>query len=129
MNNVGQDANVKLSAHRDQPIQKGGSGRPWWGDCSDERIRNLNPGVEKEPVSVRDGNKAITKAAVGPETDSRAVDESHKKTEEPNGSAVRTIDGAKGRQPMIFRDSLPEWTDEQLDELFAPACDDDGSLF
>ena len=130
MNSVGQGANVKWNLRIDQPIQKGSSGRPRWGSCSDENIRNPSPVVEKEPASVRwDVNKEITKAAVGSDTDSRAVDDSHKKTEEPNGSAVGRVGGAKMRQPMLLKDSLPEWTDEQLDELFALDCDHDGSLF
>lgn len=130
MNSVRQDANVKWSARMDQPIQKGSSGQPEWEYCSNESIRNLSPVVEKGPVSVRrDANKEITKAAVGADTDWRAVDDNHKKTEEPNDFVVGRIDGAKRRQPMIIRDSLPEWTDEQLDELFALDCDHDGSLF
>lgn len=130
MNSVRQDANVKWSARMDQPIQKGSSGQPEWGYCGNENIRNLSPVVEKGPVSVRrDANKEITKAAVGADTDWRAVDDNHKKTEEPNDFVVGRIDGAKRRQPMIIRDSLPEWTDEQLDELFALDCDHDGSLF
>lgn len=35
----------------------------------------------------------------------------------------------KQREPLILRASLPEWTDEQLNELYYMDCEDGGSLF
>ncbi|KAA8542827.1 hypothetical protein F0562_023979 [Nyssa sinensis] len=147
---IRQYANVR-SAHNDKQKEKGNS-FPASSHCSRGSNKNHYAAVE-EPLSVRkDASKEAIEKSVRIDivddhqmaldgidkwpkvaNQSCSIQQSNgaaNTVENNNNEETRRINGVqRQRQPLTLRNSLPEWTDEQLNELFAMDCEDDGSMF
>ncbi|KAK9277988.1 hypothetical protein L1049_027545 [Liquidambar formosana] len=157
LNEARETINVRGSAQNDIQMEKSDPA-PGSSCYSNRNTRNQNASVEREPLLTRqDAAKAIAKLAVRKDTNDNdigvAVDNPPNSWKQADGDnllgsiqcnstatnlvevpadqdqEVRITNGVKKqRQPLIARASLPQWTDEQLDELFAVDCDNDISL-
>ncbi|XP_038724801.1 homologous recombination OB-fold protein isoform X2 [Tripterygium wilfordii] len=107
MNSLRQNTGVKGSACNDEQIEEG-IVAPESSSCSKGSGRNINVVVGKGPLQVRRNIVHETESAAGQGTN--GSDRSVLEAEQP--------ENVHQRQPLNSRSSLPQWTDEQLDELF-----------
>ncbi|KAM7471080.1 hypothetical protein LguiA_009263 [Lonicera macranthoides] len=86
-------------------------------------------GTVKEAVRLDENQSALDKNYKWPTGGSIECTTSVEANMVENTSGKEAEGIEKQREPLILRASLPEWTDEQLNELFDRDCEDGGSLF